>query len=151
MSDSKKIQWSNVPIPEGHVTLLVLGLALQLWRPIQNFHAAWPRRILGWPLLLSGVLLTGWAVKSVQDQDIQKPSQIVTTGPYAFTRNPMYVAWTLIYAAAALLLNTAWLVVLLPVLLLFTHYFVIRPEEHQLERRFGEEYHRYCARVRRYL
>ena len=151
MSDSKKIQWSNVPIPEGHVTLLVLGLALHRWRPLHLLRADWLRRYLGWPLLLSGIFLAGWAVASVQDQELQKPSKIVSTGPYSFTRNPMYVAWTMIYIAAALLVNSAWLVVLLPVLLLFTHYFVIQLEERQLERRFGEEYRRYCARVRRYL
>jgi protein-S-isoprenylcysteine O-methyltransferase Ste14 len=40
---------------------------------------------------------------------------------------------------------------LLPILILFTHYFVIRQEERQLEKLFGEPYRQYCARVRRYF
>jgi protein-S-isoprenylcysteine O-methyltransferase Ste14 len=39
----------------------------------------------------------------------------------------------------------------LPMLLIFTHYFVVRQEECQLERQFGEQYRQYRNRVRRYL
>jgi protein-S-isoprenylcysteine O-methyltransferase Ste14 len=63
----------------------------------------------------------------------------------------MYVAWTLMYLAIALLVNSWWLVMLLPIVLLFTHFFVIRKEESQLERMFGEAYRQYCTRVRSYL
>jgi protein-S-isoprenylcysteine O-methyltransferase Ste14 len=146
-----KIRWSNVPIPEGHVALLLLGIGLHRWRPLRLFRPSRAGRILGWPLLLAGILLAGWAVAAVREQDIAKPSKIVSAGPYAFTRNPMYLAWNAIYIAVTLLLNTDWLVVLLPAVLLFTHYFAIRPEERQLEGQFGEEYRRYRARVRRYV
>lgn len=40
---------------------------------------------------------------------------------------------------------------LLPAVIAFTHYFVIRREEQQLEKQFGEQYRQYCAQVRRYL
>ena len=146
-----KVRWSNIPIPEGHVMRLVVGVALHLWRPLRLMRAAWPKQVLGWPLLLIGILLATWAVAAVKDRDIQKPTEIISGGPYAFSRNPMYLAWTIIYVAAAVLANTWWLIMFLPILLLFTRYFVVRQEERQLERQFGEQYRQYRNRVRRYL
>jgi len=146
-----KLRWSNIPIPEGHVIALVLGIALHLWKPFGITQTTWLIYLLAGPLLLMGILLAAWAVTMVNAIDISKPAMIITTGPYAFSRNPMYVAWMLIYLGVALIMNTAWLTMLLPILILFTHYFVIRQEEHQLEKLFGEPYRQYCARVRRYL
>jgi protein-S-isoprenylcysteine O-methyltransferase Ste14 len=83
-------------------------------------------------------LLAAWAVAAVKDRDVEKPTEIISSGPYAFGRNPMYLAWTILYVAAAVLVNTWWLILLLPVLLLVTHYFVVRQEERQLEQQFGE-------------
>lgn len=144
-------RWSNIPIPEGHATLLVVGVGLHLWRPLRLMRAVRPKNVLGWPLLLMGIVLAAWAVAAVKHRDIQKPTEIISSGPYAFSRNPMYLAWTLIYVAAAVLVNTWWLIIFLPILLLFTHYFVVRQEERQLEQQFGEPYRQYCSRVRRYL
>ena len=144
-------RWSNIPIPEGHVALLVVGVSLHLWRPLRFVQAAWLKHVLGWPLLLIGILLATWAVAAVKDRDIQKPTEIISAGPYAFSQNPMYLAWTIIYVATAVLVNTWWLIMFLPVLLSFTHYFVVRREERQLERQFGEPYRQYRDQVRRYL
>lgn len=146
-----RLNWSNIPIPEGHVTLLVVGVALHLWLPLRLLPASWLSQVLGWPLLLIGIILAAWAVAAVKDMEIQKPTKIISSGPYAFSRNPMYVAWTMIYVATALLANTWWLIILLPLLMLFTQYFVVRQEEHQLQRQFGEQYREYRARVRRYV
>lgn len=143
--------WSNIPAPEGQVTLLLVGVILHFWRPLRLFQSAWPRHILGWPLLLKGILLVDWTVAAVKAMDIQKPTKLITAGPYAMSRNPMYIAWTIIYLATAMLVNALWLIILLPVLILFTHYFVVRQEERQLEQQFGEQHRQYCARVRRYL
>jgi protein-S-isoprenylcysteine O-methyltransferase Ste14 len=146
-----KFRWSNIPIPEGHVALLVVGVGLHLWRPLRPFRAAWPKHVLGWPLLLMGIFLAAWAVAAVKDREIEKPTEIISAGPYAFSRNPMYVAWSIIYVAAAVLVNTWWLILFLPLLLIFTHYFVVRQEELQLEQQFGEPYRQYRDQVRRYF
>ena len=86
-----------------------------------------------------------------KDMDFEKPTAIITVGPYAFSRNPMYVARTLIYLAFALLVNTWCLIILLPVLLFFMHYHVVVREERQLEEKFDDEYLQYRARMRRCL
>ncbi len=146
-----KWKWSNVPIPDGHVVLLPAGIILHLFVPLKLFSLFWVGHALGWPLLVAGVLVVGWAVSVVKDMAISKPTKVVSTGPFAFSRNPMYVAWTLIYIGIALVVNTAWPLIFLPVVLIGTHYIGIIREERYLERKFGQEYQRYRAKVRRYL
>ncbi|MDP2319843.1 MAG: methyltransferase [Acidobacteriota bacterium] len=76
---------------------------------------------------------------------------IVQRGPYRFTRNPMYLAMALACAGLALLLNTMWALVLLPLVLAVIDRAVIRREERYLTAKFGRPYREYCARVRRWL
>jgi protein-S-isoprenylcysteine O-methyltransferase Ste14 len=146
-----RIRWSNIPLPEGHLVLLALGWALHRLRPRRLFRPSRRVGVLGGLALAAGVLLAGWSVAAAREQDLEEPEDIVATGPYALSRNPMYLAWNLIYLGAAARVNSAWLALLLPVLILFTHFFVIRREERQLEGLFGEAYREYRARVRRYL
>ena len=130
---------------------LIAGVALHVWHPLEFRQDIWQRRVLGWSLLLMGILLALWATATFKEMDFGKPTAVITAGPYAFSRNPMYVAWAMIYLAIALLVNTWWLVILLPVLLLFVHFRHVLREERQLERKFGEAYRQYRARVRRYF
>lgn len=76
---------------------------------------------------------------------------IVESGPYRFTRNPMYVAMSLAYTGLSLLLNNVWALLLLPVVLVVVDLWVIRREERYLAAKFGAPYRDYCARVRRWL
>jgi protein-S-isoprenylcysteine O-methyltransferase Ste14 len=89
-------------------------------------------------------------VRAAADVDLERPDQLVDSGPYAFGRNPMYVAWTVGYVGAALVAGTAWPLLLLPVVLGVTQVVVLR-EERSLERRFGAAYRSYKTSVRRYL
>ena len=61
----------------------------------------------------------------------------------------MYVAWTMFYVGTAILVNTWWLLILLPAVAVFTHYVDVRHEEQELEQRLGDEYREYKGRVRR--
>ena len=112
-----KFRWSNIPIPEGHMITLVAGIALLVWRPLEFWQAVLQRQISAWTLLMMGILLALWGTVMFKDMDFEKPTAIITAGPYAFSRNPMYVAWTLIYLAFVLLVNTWWLIILPPMLL----------------------------------
>jgi protein-S-isoprenylcysteine O-methyltransferase Ste14 len=95
-----------------------------------------PRPGGGWPLLLAGLWLGASAVRAAVGVDLERPDQLVDSGPYAFSRNPMYVAWTLGYVGVALVAGTAWPLLLLPAVLVLTHV-VVKREERCLERRFG--------------
>jgi protein-S-isoprenylcysteine O-methyltransferase Ste14 len=69
----------------------------------------------------------------------------MTTGPYRLTRNPAYLGMALIYIGIALLANTVWVLVPLPVVLVVIDRAVIAREERYLERKFGAEYVDYSA------
>ena len=101
-------------------------------------------------------MLVGWAFRTFsragEDPNVRQPtSTLVTDGPFAFSRNPMYVTLTVVSVAIALVVNTAWPIIFLPATLVAIHYGVILREERYMERLFGEEYLRYKARVRRWL
>jgi protein-S-isoprenylcysteine O-methyltransferase Ste14 len=75
----------------------------------------------------------------------------VTRGPYVFTRNPMYLSLVALYVAVALWLNSWWVLVLLPVVVLVIDRAVIAREERYLATAFPAEYSAYRSRVRRWL
>ena len=76
---------------------------------------------------------------------------IVTSGPFRFSRNPLYVSLTLLYLGLTTAVNTWWGLILLTPLLLVMHVGVVLREERYLTRKFGDSYRRYRANVRRYL
>ena len=78
-------------------------------------------------------------------------SRLVTTGPFQYTRNPAYLAMTMIYTGLASLANALSCMLFLPAVLLVMQRGVIEREENYLEDGFGEEYLRYKARVRRWI
>lgn len=78
-------------------------------------------------------------------------SALCTGGPFRFSRNPIYVGDWCFLLGAAVWLRTAWPLVFAPLIWASLRYAVIRHEEAHLEARFGEEYRRYKARVRRWL
>jgi protein-S-isoprenylcysteine O-methyltransferase Ste14 len=82
---------------------------------------------------------------------IRPATVLVISGPYRFTRNPMYVGLALLTIALGLFADSWWpIVLLLPVLWVIDR-FVIAREERYLTRRFGADYVTYTERVRRWL
>ena len=76
---------------------------------------------------------------------------LVTTGPYRFTRNPIYIGFVLAYFGFAVVLTSMWvLLLLIPVLAIMQRGVVVR-EEAYLARKFGDAYRKYQARVPRWL
>ena len=76
---------------------------------------------------------------------------IVKDGPYRFTRNPIYLANTVLYVGVTLLFNAFWPLLTLVPFFLLLHWGVVRREERYLEARFGETYLDYKSRVRRWF
>jgi protein-S-isoprenylcysteine O-methyltransferase Ste14 len=107
--------------------------------------------VIGIPLILLGLGVSVWAVMQAGETSVDKPTKLITGGPYALSRNPMYVAWTLMYLGIGLLANSLWILGLLPLVVIVTHFVDVRREESFLEKEFGEAYLRYRMRVRRYL
>jgi protein-S-isoprenylcysteine O-methyltransferase Ste14 len=143
-------RWNNIPLPEPHIVGILSSAVLQLARP---WRLPGNKRLYsgaGWTLVGAGVAISASAVRAVSDVDLERPSALISSGPYAISRNPMYVGWTLLYVGGALITRNAWMVVSLPVVAGIIHRDVLR-EEHRLEGEFGQEYVRYRKLVRRYL
>ena len=113
-------------------------------------------RMLGLPLLGAGLLLFLSALRSIRRAGTEvrtsKPTtRLVVEGPYRFTRNPIYLGFTLVYGGITALTHSLPSALLLPFVLVVMRRGVIEREERYLERIFGEEYLRYKARVRRWI
>ena len=118
-----------------------------------------PRRLartLGPLLIFCGFLVGLLGLREVRragsNVDPYKPvTAVVTGGPYRFTRNPMYLGFTLMYLGISALANALLPVLLLPAILQLMKRGVIEREERYLERKFGEEYLQYKASARRWV
>ncbi|WP_254533481.1 methyltransferase family protein [Natrinema gelatinilyticum] len=143
-------QWADVPVPEPHVAGLLVGGGIHYLVPVRATANQRLAKAVGWPLIGTGLLIIGWAVRTIGDPNGRQLTGLVTTGPYAFTRNPMYVGWFALYLGLALVLNIAWLFVVFPAVVVSCHR-VVRREERTLEHDFGDEYRSYRRKVRRYL
>ena len=143
------------PPPLIYLGALIFGLLLNRRLPI-GFLPRGIARGLGWSLLGAGALLLGWFEWAMWQADTSsnpyKPvKHIATEGPFRYTRNPGYLSMAMIYAGIASLANALWAILLLPGALLVIQRGVIEREERYLERKFGEEYLSYKARVRRWI
>lgn len=143
------------PPPLIYTGVLAAGLfADRLW-PVA-FLPRWLSRALGVPLILGGLLIGIFGVREMRragtNVDPYRPTTaIVTGGPYQFTRNPLYVSMTMIYCGVSARSNALAPVLLLPAILAVMRRGVIEREEAYLERKFGEDYLSYKARVRRWV
>jgi len=84
-------------------------------------------------------------------QPNQPTMSILVDGPYSVSRNPIYISLTLFYSGLAMLINSIWPFMLLPVVVLIMNRGVIDREERYLERKFGKVYTSYKERVHRWL
>jgi protein-S-isoprenylcysteine O-methyltransferase Ste14 len=81
----------------------------------------------------------------------QPVTTMVTSGVYAYTRNPMYVGMTSMYLGASLIVGSWWSPLVLPAVVAFVDRNVIRREEAYLRQRFGEAYEEFCRHTRRWI
>jgi protein-S-isoprenylcysteine O-methyltransferase Ste14 len=143
-----------VPPPLLYAVPLAVGLLIQHWShlPIVPGRAAAP---LGVACVFLGVVgfpaVLAFHRARTSPNPFRPSSALVTTGPYRFSRNPMYVGLTLLYAGVAIWVNAVWPLLFLPGILIVLHYGVVVREEAYLERTFGDEYRQYAQRVRRWL
>jgi protein-S-isoprenylcysteine O-methyltransferase Ste14 len=143
------------PPPLIYAGALVIGLLANRMYPVP-FIPRGLSRVLGWPLIVGGLVIGSLGFREMQragtNVDPREPTTaIVTGGPYRFTRNPLYLSMTLIYGGITTLANALPAALLLPIVLAIMRRGVIEREERYLERKFGDEYLDYKARVRRWI
>jgi protein-S-isoprenylcysteine O-methyltransferase Ste14 len=106
--------------------------------------------------LSSALALFAWAIVTVTRAGSNVPTNrpttsIVESGPYRFTRNPIYLGMFLGLIGLAIAFDTLWLLLMLVPFALVIRYGVVAREEAYLERKFGDVYRGYRSRVRRWL
>lgn len=144
------------PVLFAGAVALSLGLEWLLIRlpvPLAETRAV---HFLGMTLVLAGVLLVLWAVFEFRRHETSlRPDRgsdaLVAAGPFAFSRNPMYLGEFIALVGAGLAANRLWLILAAPIFAFAITRLAIVREEAYLERRFGAAYLDYASRVRRWL
>lgn len=141
--------------PAIYFVSILAGILLQIVWPFSIVPFLW-LRAAGLILIGLAVVVSIWGDQEFKRHETavnpdQPPTFLVTTGPYRFSRNPMYVGLTLLQLGFALTFNSFWLVLTLVPTLLIMSRGVIDREEQFLATMFGQTYIDYRNRVRRWL
>ena len=142
--------------PIAWALAVVAGLALNWLMPLPFLPAVVSAAWLGAIVFVLALVLVAWAITTMTRAGSNVPTNlpsttIVETGPYRFTRNPIYLGMVLGLIALAVAFNDLWLLMTLVPFALVIRYGVITREEAYLERKFGDVYRGYRSRVRRWL
>ena len=113
-------------------------------------------RFYGGIIIVVATLVAAWALLHFHrhDTDVRpdKPdSALIISGPYRFTRNPLYMVLTLVQITAAVWLDNLWILLLVIASVIVITRYAITREELYLEQLFGQEYLKYKQRVRRWF
>ena len=144
--------------PLLYLACLGLGFVLDRLLPLP---LAYPELTsIGWTaggaLIAIGVGIMAAGIRNFSRADTPVPSNqpvraLVTTGIHGWSRNPIYVGMLLVYAGIGIAARSPWVLILALPLFVILRYRVVAREEAYLERRFGDDYRDYKARVRRWL
>ena len=136
------------------------ALALGRIRPLANepdsVLTAWIICAIGSLVIVAGVVLSLWAVRTLHDRHTtvlpnRCSSYLVTSGPFRYTRNPIYLGYTLIMVGIGLITMNAWFLIIATGTVIFTTFFAVKAEELHLHARFGFEFERYCRSTSRWI
>ena len=135
---------------------VIAGGALGWLVPLRFVPAALPAAWLGATIFVLALALAAWAIITMTRAGSNVPTNrptttIVASGPYRFTRNPIYLGMFLGLIGLAVAYDDLWLLIVLVPFWLVIRYGVVAREEAYLDRRFGDAYRGYRARVRRWL
>jgi protein-S-isoprenylcysteine O-methyltransferase Ste14 len=137
---------------------ILIGLGLTFLWPVPIVEPPTTRILFGlgvvflvvWLLLAASANLTFRRVRTPVNP-YAPSTTLAVSGPFRFSRNPMYLGLVLLVVGMALVMNSMWLVLLaVPVMLLLRNLVIVQ-EERYLEEKFGDDYRAYKQRVRRWL
>ena len=150
--DSPKV---TIPPPLVLAGLILISLPVQCYYPMPLLPGV-VRWIWGVSLFVVGMGLVFTSARIFRKNKThvepwKTTSCIVETGPYQYTRNPIYVAGMVLMLAVAFLVNSVWIVIAEIPFFFFLHFWVVPKEEKYLEAKFGEVYKKYKAKVTRWV
>lgn len=148
---------AQVRFPPPLILLLcvLLGAGLN-WLYPAPFVPEIFRWVVGGLLIFVGIAVILYCAgmfkkKGTNIEPWKKTSQIITSGVYRFSRNPIYLSFVLIGIGVAFAVNSVWIIAMMIPLIFIISRYVIAKEERYLEAKFGEEYRSYKMKVRRWL
>ena len=126
--------------------------------PTVSTHKFFHSEIIAWVgvlFCLAGLLLLAWSLVSFGQSfrvgiDTEQPDKLITTGIFAFSRNPIYTAFASILLGQFLIFPNWIILVYMGAGVWLFHRQVLREEDY-LKKHYGSEYLDYCNRVRRYI
>lgn len=145
-------KWLDLP-PIWLIAMMALAyLGAAMIAPWPN----WPMPWLGGAVMVAGVALAIWAALSFRAAKTtiiphQTASALITTGAFAYSRNPIYLADATVLAGWCLIFGAALPFVLVILFVLIINARFIRPEEQRLGEAFGDEFAAYASKVRRWI
>ncbi|OMH29469.1 isoprenylcysteine carboxylmethyltransferase family protein [Motiliproteus sp. MSK22-1] len=157
MDKNKDKRGAAVKFPPPLVFLVFIAMAYGLHRVVPfaiGFSPGFNYSGLAAVILgLAIILLAGLSLKraSTSIEPWKPTTQIVSSGVFAYSRNPIYIAFSLISIGIGVFLDSFWVVISCVPSSVAVYYLAIRKEERYLEKKFGEEYLAYKRKVRRWL
>ena len=136
------------------VGLSVAAVLLNISSPMPlEFNGA---RAVGVALIAFALGVDLWAMRTLHEAQTtilpnRGSSHLVTHGPFAYSRNPIYLANMVLMIGMGCFSMNGWLLALAPVDGLLTHFLAVRREENHLIAKFGFQYECYCRKVRRWI
>ncbi len=140
--------------PMAFALAIVAGLGLDAIHRLPARPAGWAP--VGVTLVLLGIALLLWAFRAFRAHGTsiepwRPTTDIITDGPFAYTRNPVYIAFALVTIGIGAWTDRGYVVLLTVPAFLATDRWIVPREEAYLTRKFGDGYRAYLARVRRWL
>lgn len=142
-------------MPPTYFWIYFVLSVLMFFIPIGHF-LSFPWNLIGLPLIVIGLLIAVW-VESIfkREQTTVKPfeksSVLVTSGPFRFSRNPMYLGMVVIFIGIAIVLGTFLSLIGAIAFLITMNLKFIKFEEVKMEETFGAQYEEYKRKVRRWI
>jgi protein-S-isoprenylcysteine O-methyltransferase Ste14 len=135
---------------------VIVAFALNWLVPWPFLPTRVPGGWLGATVFGLALALAAWAIVTITRAGSNVPPNLPTTtivrsGPYRFTRNPIYLGMFLSLIGLAIAFDNVWMLMMLVPFALVVRYGVVAREEVYLERKFGDVYRGYRSRVRRWL
>jgi protein-S-isoprenylcysteine O-methyltransferase Ste14 len=134
----------------------IIGILVQLffkWGFTTPVHY---RIILGLVIIsISGIIqlnsLSIFKLNGRKPTPTLESNSLFVSGPYRYSRNPMYVSLVLLQFGMGIIINNLWLSAFSFMSLTIVHFLAVLPEEEYLKNKFGESYLNYMNSVRRYF
>jgi len=155
MNEEKDKAGVIAPPPVIYLIAVLIGIMTDYFFPFSFMPESFQLPI-GLLIILPSVTLAALSFrefkKAETNVDPYKPSTaIITSGPFRYTRNPLYVTLSFVIIGLGIWLDNIWIIAMLVPVLILMHYGVIKKEEQYLTKKFGDKYLKYKETVPRWF